>query len=170
MEENIQKLIEKTISIVNGVQEPYNKIAFEVILKHLLETNSPFQSKSNKVLKSKVSSSASAGDRLQQILQSDYDWSAWNFPKLSPIGQYLCVLKVVKSEFNSPGLSISEIQNILIQKFRIQKTINAIGMSLMDVVGNHVDRLRQDKEFSYRITTQGEIHLQDLLEKIGGKK
>ena len=160
----------ETISIVNGIQDPYNKIAFEVVLRYLLDTNIPVQAKSKKVYKPITSSSNIPKDHLQQILQSDFDWSVWKISKLTPIGQYLCILKMVKDSFDYPGLSISEIQYILIQKFRIQKTINTISMSLMDAVGKYVDRIRHDKEYAYRITTDGETQLEDLLNKIGDKK
>jgi len=167
MSSNITRTIKKAISIVEGISDPYNKIAFEIVLEHLLLRMGKAESVSSKS-KQKPPAVQRGKDNIELIIKSDYDWSNTKIQKLPSLGQCLYILKIGKNEFNINQLSASDIQIILNQKFRLSKTINTIGMSLMKGVGNYVDRFRMGNEYFYRITPQGEERLEKFIKKVTG--
>ncbi len=71
MTDNITNAIKKTISIVEEIPDPYNKIAFEVVLEHLLRMGEvePVSSKP----KQKPSVVQREKDDIELIIKSDYE-------------------------------------------------------------------------------------------------
>ena len=165
MKEDITKLINYVIDLIEDVPEKYQKSSFEVLLNHFLTQptipTKPISSKTTK--KDKVSKIHT----VQEIINSKYDWATTGIKNLKGIGQYLTILKIAKNDFNVDTLSASDIRTILTQKFREKKTINTISMSLMEAVGKYVDRIKEDNEFRYGITTSGETRLQQIIEGRG---
>lgn len=160
MIDNISKLIKEVISMVKDVPEEYQKSSFEVLLNYFLaQSTSP----SNTRRKKQTVQKHSETDDLPAILNSKYDWASTGIKKLKGITQYIRILDVVQKEFNIDTLSASDIKTILDQKFRQKKTINAISMSLMESVGNYVNRIREDKEYKYGITASGKEKLQQVM-------
>jgi hypothetical protein len=94
-------------------------------------------------------------------LNSNYEWSNTKIPKLQPIDQYLNLLQIAKNELQIDKLSPDEIKTILQEKFRINKTVNNIGMTLMKKVGNYVDRIKIGNAYQYKITDKGEKYLEE---------
>ena len=123
--------------------------------------------KPKKEQKKSITSKSASQDYLTELLESEYDWSHTNIRNLVPIGQYLKILKIAKTEFDINTLSPDDIRKILNEKFRISKTVNTISMSLMDGLGKYVDRIRRGHEYHYRITLMGEERLGKLEEKSG---
>ena len=166
METNIKASIKKAIALAKDTPEPYDKVVVGVVLKHLLETDNVESTRKSHVTSRRQAPSGVDADRLETILRSNYEWSMSNTTKLVGLGQYLNILKIVLDEFTIDDLSSSEIQEILSEKFRISKSINAVSMSLMDAVGKYVDRRRRNNEYFYKITQLGREHLDSLLGKI----
>ena len=96
------------------------------------------------------------------MLSAEIDWASTGIKKLKGIIQYLALLKIAKTELDDGTLSVAEIKIILEQKFREKKTVNTISMSLMDAVGKYVDRIKEDKEWRYKITASGENKLEEF--------
>ena len=160
MKEDITKLINFVMDLVEDVPDEYRKSSFEVLLQHFLTSPSlPAKSRSSKVIKQKKGVEK---DSIQQIINSEYDWAATGIKRLKGIGQYIAILKITKNDFNVESLSASDIKNILEQKFREKKTTNAISMSLMDAVGKYVDRIKTENGFKYRVTASGESRLEEI--------
>ena len=62
---------------------------------------------------------------------------------------------------------ILKSEDTLNEILRINKTVNAIGMSLMKVLGKYADRVKRGNEFCYKLTSTGEEHLAKMIEKLG---
>ena len=152
--------IDETIRIVETIPEEYRKIAFEIILNYFLSVPSKT---APRTIKPVQSSKTIQG--IDIILNSDYDWSSTNIPNLKPSLQNLYILKIAKKDFGIDGLSPKDIQTILIQKFRLSKTDNAVSMSLMQEVGKHIDRIQEGKKFRYKITDNGVAYLDSEIKK-----
>jgi hypothetical protein len=149
---------------VKNIPEHYRNIGFGVVLAYLLFSEKGFTpTRQNKP--ESISKITDEQNGLDTILKSDFDWSSTDIPRLTALGQNLLLLKIVKDNFNIDNLSPSEIKAILYEKFRISKTNNAISMSLMENVGKYVDRIRTGSEYSYRITSQGKIKVEEILGK-----
>ena len=101
---------------------------------------------------------------LDVILKSNYDWSTTNIQKMLPLEQYLTLLRITKNEFDISMLAVDDIKKILNEKFIITKTSNTIGMSLMKKVGKFVDRIKVGNGYCYKITSNGEKHLTEMVE------
>ena len=162
MNDQIRYHIVEALNAIIDTPEEYKKIAFEVILNHLLSSTQDISIQAIKRDRSKVKR-----EGIDIILKSSFDLSSTNIFKLKPALQNLYILKVVKEKFGIDGLSPNDIQTILLQKFRISKTPNAISMSLMNEVGKHIDRIQEGREFSYRITENGIEYLNSEIKKIG---
>jgi hypothetical protein len=168
MSEVNTKAFEYANMYAKAAPKGFETAAFQAALAHYLARNEMESDVKTKHIKKKlVISKPVPQDYLNELLASDYDWSATNIRDLSPQGQYLKILKIAKNEFKIDTLSSEDIQKILNEKFRISKTINTIGMSLMDSVGKYVDRIRRGNEYYYRLTSGGEERLQYLEEKQG---
>lgn len=165
MNKDITQLINYVIGLVEDVPAEYQKSSFEVLLSHfLIQQTLPAKSIPSKLAKKKK---VSKDNTIQKIVNSEYDWATTGAKNLKGITQYLAILKIAKNDFEVDTLSVSDIRNILTQKFREKKTINTISMSLMDAIGKYVDRIKEDKEFRYRITPSGETRLQQIIEGSG---
>ena len=160
---DIKKHIDEAVEAVSKAPEEYKKIAFEVILKHLLSTSTKPIEKDYITKKSRTSHLD-----VNTILSSDFDWTSTNIPSLKPIIQNLYILKIAK-DLGIDALSPQDIQSILNNKFRISKTHNAVSMSLMQATGKYIDRIQEGKKFLYRITDKGLAYLQSEIEKVREK-
>lgn len=156
---DIQAAIKKAIELVKNVPDEYRNSSFEVILKHLIDSEEMKELKVRNVRK--TTSDPSQKKVVENIINSNFDWTNTKVKKSSGIVQYLHILNVVQHEFRIDSLSVADIQKILIQKFRIQKTINTIGMSLMASVGKYVDRVKIDSGYNYRLTSEGRKKIGD---------
>jgi len=159
---HIQKHIEETIEVVSNTPEEYKKIAFAVILKHLLEMSTRSIIKEDIPQKLKTSSL-----HVNAILNSNFDWSSTNIPNLKPMIQNLYILKIAK-DLDGDALTPQDIQTILYHKFRVSKTHNAVSMSLMKATGKYIDRIQEGKKFLYRITERGIAYLQSEIRESSG--
>ena len=61
----------------------------------------------------------------------------------------------MKDNFNITSLYTSEIRNILKEKYRKERSINAIGMALLDEQGKYVLRSREGNSYKHEITPSG---------------
>ncbi|MDE2590908.1 MAG: hypothetical protein KGL95_14730 [Patescibacteria group bacterium] len=166
MTDFINKIIQQAMHIVKDIPPPYHDITYEAVLKYLLATKGMNQTENHHPKIESISAEINPKDRVDLILQSNYDWPSTNIPKLVALGEYLLLLKIAKDDFNVDDLSSSEIRIILHEKFRISKTINAVSMSLMEALGKYVDRIRRGNEYFYKITPQGRYHLENLQKKL----
>lgn len=153
--------IEETLNAIIDTPEEYKKIAFEVILNHLLSST-----KDISIQTIRRGSSRIKQESINTILKSNFDMSA-NIFMLKPALQNLYILKVAKEKFSIDGLSAKEIHIILSQKFRISKTPNAVSMSLMNEIGKNIDRIQEGREFKYKITENGIKYLNAEIKKSG---
>lgn len=169
MTSEIRKKIDEAIGIVKDVPEPYQKLSFEIVLKHLLNLTIDTVPKISHKRSIPVAKAKGQAD-IETMLKSDYDWASTQIPKLKPIGQNLCVLKIASDDFGIDILSPKDMQVILSQKFRLSKSANAVSMSLMEAVGKYVDRIQEGKEYLYRITSKGREYLDSLIQKLGEKQ
>ena len=166
METNTEDAIQFATTFSTAAPDDYKKEAFQVALQYYLnksetgKDNKPQNTK--KITTQKIQRKE---NNLEKIFQEEYDWSITQITQLQPLGQYLLLLKIVRDEFNIGILSTDEIKEILNEKFRINKTANAISMSLMAGVGKYVDRVKRGNEYGYRITKKGETHLDKLIKK-----
>ena len=169
MNDIIKEAIKYATKFAAEAHDDFKEVAFQTALQHFLTQNAiKFNVKSTNVNK-RTKTKLASQDYLSRLLESDYDWSITNIRDLSPLAQYLKILKIAKTEFQIDTLSSEDVRKILNEKFRINKTINTIGMSLMETVGKYVDRIRQGNGYYYRITSKGEERLQQLEEKSGEK-
>lgn len=151
----IQEYIDEALEAVTNTPTEYKKVAFGVILKHLLSVSTkPIEGESRKKI---------THVNLNMILNSDFDWSATNIPNLKPMMQNLYVLKIAK-DLGVHALTPREIQSVLHHKFRVSKTHNAVSMSLMQAVGKYIDRIQEGKKFLYRITDKGVAYLRSEIQ------
>ena len=162
MKNDITNLITEVIDIVKDVPQEYQKGSFEVLLNYFLTQAIPPSNTRRK--KQTTQKQNSETNRLQAILNSNFDWRSTRIKKLKGIIQYIKILDTVQKEFHINRLSASDIKTILEQKFREKKTTNAISMSLMESIGNYVDRIKEDKEYKYAITVSGKEKLEQILE------
>ena len=141
----------------------FEKEAFQIALQHYFEMEQYGGGKDISKPRKKESKQKNKEpeNKLEIILNSNYDWSLTNIPKLQPIDQYLHMLQIAKKEFGIDKLSTDEIRKILYEKFRITKTVNNIGMTLMKKVGNYVDRIKVGNGYYYKITSNGENYLKE---------
>ncbi|MDH3764574.1 MAG: hypothetical protein OER82_02035 [Nitrosopumilus sp.] len=160
MNKDITELITYVIDLIKDVPEEFRKSSFEVLLNHFL-IQSSLPSKSIVTKKSTMKKSSEIKN-LELMLSTEIDWASTGIKKFKGIIQYLALLKIAKTELDDVTLSASEIKTILEQKFREKKTVNTISMSLMDAVGKYVDRVKEDKEWRYRITASGENRLEEF--------
>lgn len=160
---NIHQHIEEAVKAVSETPEEYKKIAFEVILKHLLSTST------KSIEKVSIPQKSKSHLHVNSILNSDFDWSSTNIPNLKPIIQNLYILKIAK-DLGADALIPQDIQAILYHKFRITKTHNAVSMSLMHAIGEYIDRIQEGKKFLYRITDRGLAYLQSEIQKESAKQ
>ena len=169
MNEFIKRAIEFANMFADAAPEKFQEVAFQSALQHFFSTNNDeYYQKSGKVKKkSSKSLVLKSKDALSEILQGNYDWSVTQVSALPPLGQYLLLLKIGRDDFQIPILSSEEIKKILTEKFRINKTVNTIGMSLMGVLGKYVDRTKRGNEFCYKLTSTGEEHLANMIGKLG---
>lgn len=160
MKNDITELIMQVIDLVKDVPEEFRKSSFEVLLNHfLIQTSLPSRPI---VAKKPQMKKPSDMKNLELLLSGEIDWASTGIKKLKGIPQYLALLKIAKTELDDDTLSVLEIKTILEQKFREKKTVNTIGMSLMDAVGKYVDRIKDDKGWRYRITVSGENRLEEF--------
>lgn len=151
--------VKEAMHLSSGISESFRPFAFQAALSLLLQTKLP-QTIQHVVHKKKQS------NYLEDILESDFDWSATNIPNLKSTLQNLSVLKLVQENFEFSKLTAHDIQIILSQKFRISKTPNAISMSLMQEVGKHVNRTNEQKKFYYEITANGIAYLNSQISEV----
>lgn len=149
MNDMISKHVQEALSIIGDVPEEYKKTAFEVILGHLLSSDYSIVQESRHVLTKKDHTG------IDRILRSSFDWPSTKILQSKPTPQILLILKVAKENFGINELSASEVQKILKEKFRITKSVSALGMLLMEKVGKFVDRIQEGNKFYYRITENG---------------
>ena len=142
----------------------FEKEAFQVALQHYLKMECHRNIKT-KIVPSETFTEQDRNDEnnLEMIMHSNYEWSSTNIPKLQPIDQYLYLLQIVKNELQIDKLSADEIKTILHEKFRVNKTVNNIGMALMKRVGNYVDRVKTGSAYKYKITINGEKYLNEVM-------
>src|SRR5574337_860515 len=166
----IKEAIDLSTKFAKEAHDDFKEVAFQTALQHFLTQN---ELKSNTkpidINKKTRKTKLIPQDYLSGLLESEYDWSATEIRNLSPLGQYLKILKIAKTEFQIDTLSSEDVRKILREKFRIDKTINTIGMSLMETIGKYVDRIRQGNGYRYRITSKGEERLKQLEGKLGEK-
>jgi len=162
---NIKQLIDEVIDMVKDVPEAYRKNSFEVLMNYRLTHDIAVQQ--NTKSKKHVSTKIKKHNDLEIILNAEYDWASTRIKSQKGITQYLRILSITKNDFNIDTLSSSDISEILKHKFRENKTSNAISMSLMESLGNYVDRIKVERGFQYRVTPSGESYLNEIF---GGKK
>ncbi len=161
--------IEYAKKFAEAAPKGFETATYQTALAHYLVQNESKPSiKSEKMKKSTMQKPASP-DYLSELLESNYDWSLTNIRSLPPLGQYLKILKIGKTEFQIDALSSEDLKKILNEKFRIDKTVNTIGMSMMGGVGKYVDRIKRSNCYCYKITSGGEVKLQQFEEKSGEK-
>ncbi len=149
MNDMISKHVNEAVSIAEGVPPEYRKIAFEVILDYLLKSELPESTESRQILTTKDHSG------INKILQGSLGFTSNQILELKPTPQLLLILKIAKDDFGINELSSSEIQKILKDKFRINKSTSALSMLLREKVGQYVDRIQEGNKFYYRITDNG---------------
>ena len=154
-------------SFADASPKEFREVAFQSALQYYLNHHQKQDRESFGKIKPKITDVQYSEDNITKILQSNYDWSVTNIPKLQSLGQSLALLKLAREEFGTTMLSVNDIQKILLEKFRIKKSINTISMSLMKVIGKYVDRIKYESGFCYKITSTGESQLEQLELKIG---
>ena len=92
---------------------------------------------------------------MNTILNSDCDWSKLNLDNIDGIQLYLSILDIVRINLNINSLSTLEIRNILKEKYRVKRSISAIGMALLHVQGKYVTRIRSGNSYKHKITPLG---------------
>jgi len=169
MNDYVEQAIEFAKEFADAAPEKFQEVAFQSALQYFFSANNDvkYQKPSKGKKKSSKSLISKSKDALDEILQGDYDWSKTQVRALQPLGQYLLLLKIARDDFEIHILSSEEIKKILNEKFRINKTINTIGMSLMGVLGKYVDRIKRGNEFCYKLTSIGEEHLANMIRKLG---
>ena len=142
-------------------------MAFQSALQYyLMMENKQTHEPKKKQKKNKTITVTESENKLNTILQGDFDWSLTKIPTLESLGQYLLILQIANNEFQINMLSPEEIKQILNEKFRINKTTNAIGMLLMEQLGNYVDRTKLGKGYYYKITSSGVSYLEKILQNM----
>lgn len=149
MNDLISKHVQEAISIAERISPEYRKVAFEVILNHLLTSELTEKIESRQALTIKDHTG------INKILRGSFDWTSTQILELKPTPRILLILKIAKQDFGINELSASEVQKILKEKFRITKSVSAISMLLMEKLGKYVDRIQEGNKFYYRITENG---------------
>ncbi len=143
-----KKILEKinlAREYVKNLDEPFDKLAFQAVLEHLLSSGTDQE----------IAQSKKSWSHAEFILKSQYVWDLRIMQRLKPLLQNLYILKIAQTEFQIDSLSSSDIQIILSEKFSISKSANAISMSLMKVVGRYVDKIQDGKKFLYKLLPDG---------------
>lgn len=153
MNDNIKNNIESTLQSIVDVPSEYKIVAFQTILNHLLSSDQ------SRVLTDRTKSPLIVKDHtgITSLLKTNFDWTSTKILSLKPTPQILLILKIAKEHFSINELSPIEIQKILIAKFRISKSTNAISMLLMEKLGKYVDRIQEGNRYFYRITENGQF-------------
>ena len=94
-------------------------------------------------------------NNMNTILNSDCDWSKLNLDNIDGIQLYLSILDIVRINLNINSLSTLDIHNILKEKYRVDRSISAIGMALLNVQGKYVTRIRIGSAYKHKITPLG---------------
>lgn len=98
-------------------------------------------------------------DRLLREVDSSAHPEIHDAPSLRD--QCLMVLRVIKSEYGTDGLTTVEVEKLLSSKFRVRVDERGIRRALAEA-GRLVDRVPEGRGFRYRIMEAGEQHLDGL--------
>lgn len=160
MSEIYNKHIQNAIKIVENVQPEYKQAAFKVILEYMLSNEVEI----NQTVSERKIPSSETHVGIEKLLRSHFDWSTFNIHTLKPTPQVLLILKIAKENFGINELTASEIGKILVERFRINKSTNALSMLLMEKLGKYVDRIQEGNKFYYRITANGQKFVESEIE------
>lgn len=157
-------LAKKARDQVQELDEPYRSIAYETILRDLIqeakrETPAPVKSKR------KMSSPESAENAVEAFLTNPVN--AAPYSKLfSSRGKLLekClgVLKLARDELGVDGLTAPQVSEILVKKFRVSKVHRQSVNRDLGAATEFVTRLKTDDGYKYLLMTAGEQRLEEV--------
>lgn len=151
---DFESAVEEAAEMADTAPPKYQQAVFQVVFGLMLSDGAVVQKQhTDKIAQRETPKDVDVGD--QDILEARYDWSSTKISKLEGVAQYLAVVEIAWKEFKIDGITPKQIHDVLFEKFRIPKTPNAISMTLMNVVGKYVDRIKIEGGYKYRITHLG---------------
>ena len=159
MDTKIKNGIDEIIKFTDKLPQKYQTDAFKTLLKHFLINSTIPQHVSNVEKKSTTIPKKLNTHNMNTILSSDCDWSKLNLDNIDGLQLYLSILDIVRIDLNINSLSTLDIHNILKEKYRIDRSVNAIGMALLNVQGKYVTRIRSGSSYKHKITSLGIKHI-----------
>ena len=169
-QEELNKLVKIAEDAVKGLEEPLRSEGFKTILNKLMEEGLSKPKKTT--TKNTVATTyESSNHEVAKICES---LNRTEFPEIEKItkalDQALFVLLIARDKAGVDGLLPSQISRILNTVFRVSTTGAAIGMALgnaRSLVDRKAVNVQGGRAYKYRITREGEVHLQDVIAKGG---
>ncbi len=155
MDAKIKNAIDEIIKFTDKLPQKYQTDTFKTLLKHFLINSTISHHVSNVEKKSTTMPKKLNANNMNTILNSDCDWSKLNLDNIDGIQLYLSILDIVRINLNINSLSTLDIHNILKEKYRVDRSISAIGMALLNVQGKYVTRIRIGSAYKHKITPLG---------------
>lgn len=160
---DIEKAFETAAAIAKKLPENLQEAAFNRALDHLLNTRAPTASKPR-------SDSWSAN-----ALQNDDDWvNAIDRTRYADIGattrvadQALKILQLAQADHGIDGLTAPQIARVLIDKFRLRVSANAVSVALQRERGT-VNARRGPAGITFHLMAAGERYLDKLRQREPG--
>lgn len=157
-------LAKKARDQVQELDEPYRSIAYETILRDLIqeakrEAPAPVKSKR------KTGSPEAAENPVEAFLTNPINAAPYSklFSSRGKIVEKsLGVLKLARDELGIDGLTAPQISEILVKKFRVSKVHRQSVNRDLGAATEFVTRLKTDDGYKYLLMTAGEARLEEV--------
>ncbi len=160
-----KQLVAQAVELVDGVEEPYKGLAFQVILQHLITESRPESIEPPTKVGRRVSREEEK-DPTGVFMDRAVDASAYTplfFARGRLVEKSLAVLLLARDELGIDGMTASQIAEVLTKKFRVPM-VHARNISRdLSRRTEYVSRVRTAEGYKYLLMLGGEKHLAGTL-------